>query len=330
MANATFVDLPQEILDMIVDYGPDDDSSEFYADCSLVCRSLRGRAQNHLYFKIELYSPDRIDELLEIIRNNSLIARYIRQINTTSQQLIENYGFDIPLATLFLLIKEHSPHSPLGMCIVNHTDDVFEHDSSPERHLSPEGLVSCLSQVHYLLVGSVEEFPAIILFSLEHLDVLCLERMSFDPELHVIEQRQLLQLAAPVLRCVTTLQLADMDFFPSVLLSSFEALTTLSIKNVRFTKAAVALQSPRPQITHIELSELNHKTVTRIVDSLVDVTHLIEFVDGTSPIYYQYYDAEESAKVTLAVQYVLHACKHSLQTLSLNCCASPYLGSTIS
>lgn len=307
---------------MIVDHGPDDDGSEFYADCSLVCRSLRGRAQNHLYFKIELYSSERIDELLEIIRNNSLIARHIRQINTTSQQLIENYGFDIPLATLFLLIKEHSPHAPLGMCIVDHTDDIFEHDSSPERHLSPEGLVSCLSQVRYLLVRSIEEFPAVILFSLEHLDVLCLERMSFDPELHVIEQRQLLQLTAPVLRSLTTLQIADMDFFPSILLSSFEALTTLSIRNVRFAKAAVVLQSPRPQITHIELSDLGYRTVTRIVDSLVDVTHLIEFVDGTSPVHYQDYDSEESAKISRAVQYVLRTCKHSLETLSLTCCAS--------
>ena len=262
MTTATFMDLPQELLDMIVDCGPDHgsdgdgdgDGLQFYADCALVCRSLRGRSQYHLYFEVELYSSERIDGLLDIIRNDPLIAWYIRRINTTSQQLIEDYGLDVPLATLLLLIKEHSPQSSLAMTIMGHTGDMFEHDSSPERHLSPEGLVSCLSQVHYLKVKEVEEFPSVILFSFKHLSALCLIKTTFDPELHVIEQRQILQLAAPILRSVTGLELCNIEFFPGVLLSNFETLTTLNLKNVRFAEAAVDLESPRPRPVWVPLN----------------------------------------------------------------------------
>ena len=332
------MDLPQELLDMIVDCGPDHgsdgdgdgDGLQFYADCALVCRSLRGRSQYHLYFEVELYSSERIDGLLDIIRNDPLIAWYIRRINTTSQQLIEDYGLDVPLATLLLLIKEHSPQSSLAMTIMGHTGDMFEHDSSPERHLSPEGLVSCLSQVHYLKVKEVEEFPSVILFSFKHLSALCLIKTTFDPELHVIEQRQILQLAAPILRSVTGLELCNIEFFPGVLLSNFETLTTLNLKNVRFAEAAVDLESPRPRILHMELSNFDYQTVRTIFDKLIDGSHLIEFIDGTSDIHYQPYNLAESTEIIQAVQYILNICKHSLEKLSLHYCASLYTDSVIS
>ncbi|KJA14907.1 hypothetical protein HYPSUDRAFT_72321 [Hypholoma sublateritium FD-334 SS-4] len=324
MAYATFMDVPQELLDRFVGCGPVNYSVYLNA-CSLVCRSLRSPAQRYLYHRVRLMTTERIDDLLEIIRDNALIATYIRRIYTTSQQLSDDYGLDVQLATLFLRIKEHAPHSSLFLSIIKHPTLPCDQDSTPTRHLTLDGLVHCLAQVHYLDVIHVEEFPSIVLFSFRNLKSLFLHHTGFDPELHAIEQEELLELSAPLRRSLLVLRISNLGYFPSIMVSGIGAqLENLYVKNVRFVDATVNMASPRPQILRISISNHDFGAMKTIVDSLVDFSRLIDLRDGTSPFRYQKSDKESSIQIHRSIQYALQACKDSLQILRLHCMTEAY------
>lgn len=316
------MDVPQELLDQFVGCGPVNYSVYLNA-CSLVCRSLRSPAQRYLFHGVRLMNTERIDDLLEIIRDNALIATYIRRIYTNSQQLSEDYGLDVQLATLFLRIKEHSPHSSLFLSITKHPTPPFEQDSTSARHVTLDGLVYCLSQVHSLDVSDVLEFPSMVLFSFQNLKTLCLHHTTFDPELYAIEQEELLELSAPLRRSLVALRISNLGYFPSIMVSGIGAqFQRLHVKNVRFVDATVAVGSPRPQILRAILCNYDFEAMKTFVDSLVDFSGLKDFRDATSPYRYQQNNKESSIQIHRSIQYALHACKNSLQILRLHCSES--------
>lgn len=315
------MDLPQELVDRFVDFGPTRNLAYLQA-CSLVCHSLRSPAQRYMFRAVRLMTAERIDVLLEIIRDNALIATYIRKIFTTSQQLSEDYGLDVPLVTFLLRIKEHSPHSRLYLSITKHTTATFEQDSTSERHVTLDGLVYCLSQVRALVVNDVEEFPSIVLFSLHNLEFLWLHHTTFDPELHAIEEEELVELSEALRKSLVILRIEKLGYFPSIMVAGIgPQFHVLLVKNVRFAGAAVDTESPRPKILQLALCDYDYGIMESIVDSLVDLSCLNHFRDVTPTMRYKEYDKEDSIQIHRSIRHVLNACKDSLQLLSLHCSA---------
>ena len=100
MSAVTFSDMPQEILDQIVDHGAADKTS--MENCALVFHSLRPRAQKHLYDKITIVTTQRILQLMKIIRGNPFISNYLATVVVSSRQFIPIHGVNTALVSLFL------------------------------------------------------------------------------------------------------------------------------------------------------------------------------------------------------------------------------------
>lgn len=98
-----FLDMPQELLDRIVDYGGDD--AVQMANCALACRSLRLRAQKHIFNDITILSTERVIQLIKLIQEAPVISKFLDVIHTSSRHFIPVHGIDAALASLFLLLR---------------------------------------------------------------------------------------------------------------------------------------------------------------------------------------------------------------------------------
>lgn len=321
------MDLPQELLDYIVDLGSD---YLDLSDCALVCRRLRSRAQWHLYQTVELMTSLCIDQLLNLLRVNPQLATYISEITTTSQQFVPLHGLDLRVALLLFRIKQIAPNSSIYLDIRPHDTRLVQYDTTSTRFVAPPAQIACLSLVTSLALLFVAEFPSILLFYLTNLENFTMETMDFHPALDTFGSPHLVQLATSLCRSITTLSIKNSDEndnhkFPGILIASCHSLESLVLDSVTFTDVMVVSASLRPKITLLEIAHFGYNMVKTLVDFLVDLSELVELVDFTEPRDHEEFSSEEYKDIVESLRYLLHASKGSLVDLRLLHCGTSYI-----
>ena len=319
--HATFSHLSQELLDEIVDYGEAFDDPDYFRNCSLVCRSLRSRAQKYIYKDISVRTTLRVQELsVHININNTLISSYIENITTTAEQLDTNHGLTSSFALLLSIIKMHSPNSSISLFIYGEdSSDVGSclHTYRPTCDYTEASFPECLSIVTSLELQNIRGFPIMLLSHLRRLTELIITDVSFDYARFP---------ASLPFDSLTLFAVKNTEGFPGVLIRMCTQLQMLEIQHVSFSDVGVAaVRTPLPQTKHVYTSHLRYKTVKMLVDSLADLSYLCGALD-TTRFAHICENADESVGDAASMQYLLRSCHDSLRHLQLNCSASLRFG----
>lgn len=317
--NATFSNLFQELLDEIVEYGDALDDPDFFHNCALVCRSLRSRAQRHIYKDISVLTTLRVQELSVHMNNrNTLISSYIKRITTTAEQLNTGHGLSPSFAMLLAIIEKQSPNSSISLRIFGGNSDVGAclHTFVPTCDYVEASLAKCLSIVTSLELNNIRNFPIVLFSHLRRLTDLAITHVSFYATGFP---------ASFPFSSLKLLTVKDTKDLPGLVIRSCPQLLMLDLQHVSLSHTGVAaVRTPRPQIKHIFISHLRHKVIKMLVDSLVDVSYLETALDSTRCEHLDENDPDESIGDPVSTQYMIHPCKMSLHCLQVNCSASPF------
>ncbi|KJA19429.1 hypothetical protein HYPSUDRAFT_69297 [Hypholoma sublateritium FD-334 SS-4] len=307
--------MPQEILDEIVDNGGGDIAQ--MGNCALVCRSLRSRSQKHIFRVINIDTTERIIQLVNLIRKNSLIPKYLHVVHTSSQQFLPIHGIDTELASFLLLIRRLVPHSSLWMLVTPHRSDTPNPHPDPMNHISPQLLLYCLSVVTRLELDRVPDFPAVALLNFRNLSHLSYIHTTTHPTLLTIfSPQRMYPLLPSFFRSITSLEIEKIARFPGILISNCHALTHLIFVNTTLWISEVAAVSSRPQITHLTVSTFDLETIKTLVDTVVDLSRLQQLDDKTD---FNHFEEDPLStnydELNQCYQYLLSESKYSLTYL---------------
>lgn len=323
MARTTFARIPQELVDAIGDSVYNSGGSP--AELSLVCRSLRESSQKYLFKSVRLLPRGRFFHLRNIIHANPRLATYIHHIHTTSNQLIEYRGNDIPVTTLLGFIRVHVPYRALTLSLYRNPIDEHEYPTMPTRYITLLEMKACLSHVTELYVDNVKDLPCSVLFNLQRgvIKRLVLQDVSFVPVLlRDVKPLVLYSVFGEVFQSTVYLKLVGIDFIPGNLIYGCVHLQSLVLEGASgvFTSMPKKRPYPRPKLEFLVVSKCDFVPVRDLVDRLVDISCLKCFYDGE--------DAEPVEEIEEGddncLPYILDACKSSLQHLrirggGLNC-----------
>ncbi|KJA24822.1 hypothetical protein HYPSUDRAFT_200102 [Hypholoma sublateritium FD-334 SS-4] len=280
----TFSDLPQEMCDEIVDVGHK--SPHYLKSCALVHRSLRHRAQGHLFKSVNLSTFDRVVRLVEIVENNSQVAQYISDIRITFAGAVREEEIDTSLAFLLKLIKQSSPAYPSfpKLSIIQDLPDKHFPDEPYKCRITFRETTQCLVGVTHLCLKDVLDFPAVLLRRFKKLTNLTVINSHFDLPLYSLDRPK----CSESLPSITDIHIEHTDQFPSFLISCCPELKNLSIDRVTFyppqIEAASSVFPYFPKITHLKFSRCNVATILALGQSVVDLSRLrcvSNVVDGS-------------------------------------------------
>lgn len=320
MSAVTFSDMPQEILDEIVDHGADDKVD--MRNCALVCRSLRSRPQKHIYDDIRIATTERIVQLMKLIQENTLIANYLETVVVSSKQFIPVHGVNTALASLFLLVRKLAPRTSIRMAVIAGTSDTPDHHPQFTHHIPQELLLYSLSLVTRLWLDNVTAFPAEALFNFRRLEYLTYNNTTTRPDYSIMFTPHIPSSIPPFFfRSITRFKIINIKDFPAILISNCHALTHLTINNTTFKIAEGSTASSRPQITHLHLAKFNLETIKMLVNMIVDLSRLQLVWDETDWDYYVNPTSEIYRNLNLCYQHLLSDCRNSMTSLIILCSA---------
>ena len=321
MAAATFSDMPQELLNEFVGYLFTPPNHSDMKASALVCRSLRSPSQRLIFHHTYITKTKRIFQLIKLMQENHLIASYLDIVYVSSRQFIPIYGIDTPLASLFLLVRNLSPYKYLAAMVSPQTPDAEEHHSWPINHISQELRFYSLSVVNRLLLVTLADFPAVALFNFRRLIHIHFDRMTVQPDFPIIFSPQRMSPVSPFFfRDMICLEIHNIANFPAVLISNCHALTRLNICNASLSDYGAAATHSRPQLKQLFVYKYNFETITTLIESAVDLSHLQE-LEASTKSYSEYTDntPEEDEEITQCQQYLLSECLDSLTSLKISC-----------
>lgn len=182
-----FTDLPQELLDAVIDLFFDDRG--YLTSCSLVCKCLRHRSQKHIFKAVSLMiaghngfprqlALDRgiltsmnIDKLWEILRVNRPIAGYIFDIHLCSQEIICTEPHNTRFFSILGFIKANrtDPQLPLGKLSITNTYTT-QPCFTPHRSMA-----ASFRNITSLELREVEKFPTFVITSCPNIKRLLLD-----------------------------------------------------------------------------------------------------------------------------------------------------------
>ncbi len=322
-SHTTFTELPQEILDEIVDQRHDD--TRFLRACSLANSKLRPRAQSHLFKTVDLPSSERVHRLWEIVKQNPRIAAYISAVllSTTSEQVIRDRGFDLSFLDLITFIIASSPQFKFrvyisgtpGVDYVQPVQGAFEDISSQQKH--------CLAAVTELTLTNIPKFPLSLFRKFTAATSLNLENASIELGLHITDLVKMNRHLLPgELHPVKYLAVSDVetDDFPLSLISRCHALDELEMKNVTFYPDdtdgdEMMIDLYRPMLKRFFFSECDLPTIQALANSVVDFSNLEMMSDGEP----SFVEEEVSVEDGRCANDIMKSCGRSLQTLRLFC-----------
>ncbi|KJA20869.1 hypothetical protein HYPSUDRAFT_68194 [Hypholoma sublateritium FD-334 SS-4] len=317
--NSTFSDLSQELLDEIVDYGDALDDPAFFSNCALVCRSLRSRAQWHIYQDISVLTTLRVRELSAHMQNrNTHISSYIKRIMTTAEQLNTGHGLSPSFTRFLAIIKMQSPNSSISLRIVGGNFEVGEclHAFAPSCDYVEASLPECLSIVTSLGLINIQDFPVMVFSHLCRLTELAITNVSFHAARFP---------ASFPFGSLKLLIVKDTEVLPGLVIRCCPQLLMLDLQDVGLSSAGVAaVRTPLPKIKHVFISHLRHKSIKMLVDSLVDVSSLETALDITRFEHLDENNPDESIGDAVSMQYMIHSCKRSLNYFEVNCKTHSY------
>ena len=321
-SHTTFTELPQEILDEIVDHHPSD--TRFLQACSLAHSMLRPRAQTHLFNKVHLPSSERVHRLLEIVKQNPRIATYISDLlfSTTFEHVIRDRGFDLSFLKLAAFIIASSPRLDFRVYISGTIGDdylygAFEDISAQQKH--------CLAAVTHLTLTNLPKFPLSLLRKFTAATYLRLDNASIESGPHIADLvRMNRHLLPSELHAIQYLIVngGDTSDFPLSLISRCRTLDTLELMNITLypadtDKDGMMTDSYRPMLNSLCFSQCGLPTIQVLGNSVVDFSDL-EMVSNAEDCIHR-----ESDKLLVedahCINYLMRSCGHSLQSMRLFC-----------
>lgn len=311
--------MPQEVLDEVVDYAADDTTAQM-GSCALVCRSLRSRAQRHLFNDISIVTTERIIQLINLIQANPLISKYLDKVHASSRQFIPIYGVDTALASLFLLVKKLAPYSSLYMLVTPDTSATRNSHPWPMNHISQEQVLYSLSGVNRLEIIDVTDFPTAALFNFRRLSSLIYDNTTSHPSLLTIFSPQRMSPLPPsFFQNITHLEIISIAKFPGILISNCHALTHLTLCATTLWRAEATAVSSRPKITHLTIAKFDLEMIKTLVDAVVDLSRLRELYDETDFNHYEDTTLEDYQEINQCYQHLLSESRYSLVSLFIFC-----------
>ncbi len=322
-SHTTFTELPQEILDLIVDHY---DDTAFLRACSLANSKLRPRAQSHLFENLYLPSSERVHTLLEIVKQNPRIATYIFHIIyvTTFEHVIRDHGFDLPFLTLVAFIIASSPPGRLAMRLyingtrgVHYLHGAFEDISAQQKQ--------CFAAVTELTLNNLPKFPLSLLRKFTNAPYLVLGNASIESGPHFADlvrmDRHLLPDEVHPIQHLIVNGGDPIKDIPLSLISRCRALDKLELMNVTLHPSDAdkdrMIDSYRPMLNEFCFSECDLPTIQALGNFVVDFSNL-KMVSNTEDCIHRRQDKllVEDAHY---INHVMRSCGRSLQTLSLFC-----------
>ncbi|KJA22356.1 hypothetical protein HYPSUDRAFT_67062 [Hypholoma sublateritium FD-334 SS-4] len=322
MAAASFSDMPQEILDEIVDHGAR--NAGLLRACALVCHSLRERAQSHLFVQIKILTTERIFQLINLIHDNPTISKHLEMVHVSSRQFIPVHGINTALASLLLVVKKLSPHSSLCLMVFSHASDT-EHQPRPMNHISRELLLYSMSIVTGLQLHNLTDFPAAALFNFRCLDYVGWNKTTIRPSIGTIMGPHHMSTLPPFFfRNITRLEIFNIDDFPAILVMNCHALATLSLVNMSFSGPGATPASSLPRVEDLNVSAYTFAMIETLVDRVVDLSRLLKLRDAMK-LEFEYEDEqEEDEEIVQCHRHLLSKSKYSLKTLQVLCLLRNY------
>ena len=320
-SHTTFTELPQEILDEIVDQHPRD--TRFLRACSLANSKLRPRAQSHLFKRVKLTSSECVHRLSEIVKQNLRIAAYISGIllSTTFEQVIRDRSFDSSFLDLMTFITAPSRQVDFRMHIsgtpgVNYVHGTFEDISAQQKH--------CLAAVTDLILTNLPKFPLSLFRKFTAATYLKLENASIESGAHITDlvkmNRHLLPGELLPVECLAVSDVETNDF-PLSLISRCHALDELELMNVTFYPSdtdedGMMIDLYRPMLKRFRFGDCDLPTIQALGNSVVDFSNL-EMVSNAEDCPFR--EDEISVEDGRCANDIMRSCARSLQTLRLFC-----------